>query len=145
MAPLGEREGFVKGFGAEGSATECATGGFIRFPFCSLMGNFGEGKIRISTHTGVPLQRPKLPKWDKFAVSGCKLGSGLCADVAEGRICLISTNTICGPGSDERSVLETTHFAYIRTSGIAKICSAYLVFSNNYWWVANICYFSPEQ
>lgn len=86
-----------------------------------------------------------LHKWDKFAVSGCELGSGLCADVTEGRICLISTNTICMLGSDECSVLETTHFAYIRTNDIAKICSTFLVFSNNYWWVANICYFSPEQ
>jgi len=79
-----------------------------------------------------------LPKWDKFALSGCKLGSGLCADVVEGSVSLVSTNTICMPGSDERSVLETTHFAYIRTSVIAKICSTYLICSNNYWWVANI-------
>lgn len=97
----------------------------------------------ISTDQNLP--RPHTSQVGKFALSGCKLGRGLCADVVEGRICWISTNTICRLGSDECSVWETTHFAYIRTSGIAKICRTYLVFSNNYWWVANICYFSPEQ
>ena len=55
-ALLGGLEGFVKGFGAEGSARACATGGFIRFPFWSLMGNFEGGTIKVSTHAGVPLQ-----------------------------------------------------------------------------------------
>lgn len=45
MAQWGGLEGFVTGFGAEDSATLCATGGFIRFPFCSLMGNLRVGKL----------------------------------------------------------------------------------------------------
>lgn len=44
MAQLGGLEGFVKGFGAEGSAMACATGGFIQFLICSLMGKFGGEK-----------------------------------------------------------------------------------------------------
>lgn len=42
---VGRVEGFVKGFGAEGSAMACAAGGFIGFPICSLTGNFGEAKL----------------------------------------------------------------------------------------------------
>lgn len=49
VARLGGLEGFVKGFGAEGSAMVCATGGFIRFSFRSPVGNSREVKIRIST------------------------------------------------------------------------------------------------
>lgn len=151
MTPSGRLEGFAEGFGAEGWVMVCAAGGFIRFPFCSLTGNFGGGEtlgsqpilVYISTDQNLP--RSYTSQVGKFALPGCKLGRGLCADVVEGRICWISTNTICRLGSDECSVWETTHFAYIRTSGIAKICRTYLVFSNNYWWVANICYFSPEQ
>lgn len=55
MTQSGRLEGFAEGFGPEGSVVVCAAGGFIRFPFCSLMGNFGGGSIRISTHTGVHL------------------------------------------------------------------------------------------
>lgn len=88
----------------------CAAGGFIRFPFCSLMGNFGGGEtlgsqpilVYISTDQNLP--RPHTSQVGKFALSGCKLGRGLCADVVEGRICWISTNTICRLGSDECSV-----------------------------------------
>ena len=47
MAQLGGLEGFVKGFGAEGSTMVCAAGLFIRFPFCSLMGNFEGEKLGV--------------------------------------------------------------------------------------------------
>lgn len=55
MTQSGRLEGFAEGFGPEGSAMVCAAGGFIRFPFSSLVGNCGGGSIRIATHTGVHL------------------------------------------------------------------------------------------
>lgn len=148
---VGRAGGICKGFWSWGLSDGMCHWRIYTVSYLFPNGKVWRGKNRIPAHTHVPLQWPKfpplhtLPKWDKFAVSGCKLGSGLSKDVVEGRIGLISTNTICTLGSDERSVLETTHFAYIRTSDIAKICNTYLVFSNNNWWVANICYFSPQQ
>lgn len=137
-----------RGFGSWGLSDGMCCWRVYKVSFLFLNGKLSGGNIRISTHT-VHIHWPKFPcphnsKVGTFALPSCKPGRGLCADVVEGRICWISINTICRLGSDECSVWKTSHFAYTGTNGIAKICRTYLVFSNNYWWVANICYFSPE-
>lgn len=49
MAQSGGLEGFIKDLGAEGAAMLCATGRFIAFPICFLLGNFWgkAGSLRI--------------------------------------------------------------------------------------------------
>lgn len=93
MAQSGGLEGFIKDLGAEGAAMLCATGRFIAFPICFLLGNFWgkAGSLRIllylSGDQNLPPSRHTLPRWDKSALSGCKLGSGPCVDAVAGRIC----------------------------------------------------------